>query len=103
VFSIAALGLLFVVEGVLLSLLIALAVDGIGMMLTIRKLRRDPTSEPRAFWALAGISGVFSVLSLEEYVVVALLFPVYVIFISLYIFLVAKDNSYKKMRVNRTF
>ena len=69
--------LLFVLEGVLVSLLIALFIDSIGMVLTIRKLRLDPTSESRLFWALGIVSGSFGLLSLESYSLTAILFPAY--------------------------
>jgi fumarate reductase subunit D len=91
--ALIALAILFSTTHVLLSLLLALFVDGIGAMLTIRKLRIDPTSESRAFWGLTAIAGVLAVISLEEFTVNALLFPVYVGLLSAYIFLVSKPAA----------
>lgn len=88
--ALLAFALLFIVEGVLLGLLLALIVDGIGAMLTIRKLLIDPSSESKWFWGIGAISGVFAVLSLETFTVETLLFPVYVILLSSFIFIKAK-------------
>ena len=50
--ALIAFVLLFIVEGVLIGLLLALIVDGIGAMLTIRKLLIDPSSESKWFWGI---------------------------------------------------
>jgi len=80
--ALASLSLLLIVNGALVSLLLALFVDAIGITLTVRKLKLDPTSESRMFWIMAGVSGVFALLSLESYSLVAILFPLYVVIIS---------------------
>jgi hypothetical protein len=90
-----ALGLLFIVDGVLISLLLALFVDAVGIMLTIRKIKEDPTSESRAFWAIGVVSACFAIVSLESFSFVALVYPVYVAAVSAYITRVAKPNHTK--------
>ena len=95
-----AFALLFILDGVLISLLLALFIDSIGIFLTIRKLREDPTSESRAFWIIGAISAIFALLSLEEFTLEALLFPVYVFVVSTYIFLIAKDNKKPRKRAD---
>lgn len=87
--------LLFVIEGVLVGLLLALIIDGIGAMLTIRKLLIDPSSESKSFWGIGAISGVMAVLSLDTYNVETMLFPLYVIILSTFIYLKAKSSKTK--------
>lgn len=82
-----ALGLLFVLDGVLISLCIALFVDAIASLLTIRKLKIDPSSESRGFWVLAGLASLLALFSLNSYTLVAILFPLYVLLLSAYIWL----------------
>jgi hypothetical protein len=74
----ATLSLLLLTHDVLISLLLALFVDAIGTLLTIRKLKLDPFSESRSFWGIDLAAAMLAILSLKEYTVVALLFPVYV-------------------------
>ena len=81
VVALVALGLLLVLDGAITSLVLALFVDAIGIMLTVRKLRLDPTSESRTFWTMAGLSGVLALLSLKSYSLVAVLFPLYVVIV----------------------
>ncbi len=85
VLALAAFVLLFVLEGVLVSLLLALFIDGIGATLTIRKLTIDPTSESRSFWAIAVLSGVLGLMSLTTYNAETVLFPLYVVLLSVFI------------------
>ncbi|MDH5355152.1 MAG: hypothetical protein OEY09_11985 [Gammaproteobacteria bacterium] len=91
--ALIAFVLLFNVEGVLISLLLALTVDAIGVILTIRKLKVDPTSESRTFWAMGVVASVLALLSLSEYNVETVLFPVYVLSISAVIFLKSESEQ----------
>jgi hypothetical protein len=91
--ALIAFVLLFVVEGVLIGLLLALIVDGIGAMLTIRKLLIDPSSESKWFWGIGAISGLLALLSLEKYDVETMLFPIYVVILSSFIFIKAKSSK----------
>lgn len=91
--ALLAFGLLLITEGVLLALLLALTVDGIGAMLTIRKLLIDPTSESKWFWGMGTVSGILAVMSLETYNAETLLFPLYVIVLSSFIFIKAKTSG----------
>ncbi|MFZ2126232.1 MAG: hypothetical protein WAV04_01855 [Candidatus Microsaccharimonas sp.] len=93
--ALVAFVLLFVVEGVLIGLLLALIIDGIGAMLTIRKLLIDPSSESKWFWGIGAVSGVLAVISLETYNVETLLFPLYVVILSTFIFIKAKPMKTK--------
>jgi len=90
-----ALGLLFVTDGVVLSLLLALIVDAIAISITVRKVLLDRDSESKAFWALGGLAAFFAILSLEEFVVAGLLYPVYALSVSAYIFLISENNALK--------
>ena len=56
--ALIAFALLFIVEGVLAGLVLALIIDGIGATLTIRKLLLDPTSESRSFWLLGAVASI---------------------------------------------
>ncbi len=91
--ALIAFALLFIVEGVLVGLALALIVDGIGAVLTIRKLLIDPSSESKWFWGIGAVSGMFAVASLHNYSAETLLFPIYVTILSLFIFIKAKPSA----------
>lgn len=99
IIALAAFGLLFVLDGVLISLLLALLIDGIGATLTIRKLLIDPASESRNFWILAGISSGLALLSLRSYNFETTLFPAYVLILSTFISF--KTDPYKELNVKK--
>lgn len=98
VVALIAFSLLFVLDGVLISLGLALLIDGIGAVLTIRKLLVDPASESRSFWTLAAVASVLAILSLHTYNLETLLFPVYVIILSSFIALKANPNHVKRVK-----
>ncbi len=85
-----ALALLFVTESALVSLLLSLFVDAIGITLTIRKLLVDPSSESRLVWGIWAVSAVFALLSLRDYTLTAILFPVYVLIVTSIIVILSK-------------
>ena len=91
--ALIAFVLLFIVEGVLIGLLLALIVDGVGAMLTIRKLLIDPSSESKWFWGIGALSGVLAIVSLDNYNVETLLFPAYVVILSSFIFMKSKPSK----------
>jgi hypothetical protein len=93
--------LLFVLSGVLLSLILALVVDGIGAILTIRKLWLDPASESRGFWILAAVASSLALLSLNKYSFETMLFPLYVLVLGTYISIKAKPGESKKTELDK--
>ena len=93
--ALIAFAMLFVFDGVLIGLLLALIVDGIGAMLTMRKLLIDPTSESRSFWALGAIASLFALASLNYYNLETMLFPVYVLVFSSLVFIKASPATTK--------
>lgn len=96
--AIAAFGLLFVLDGVLISLILALIIDGIGATLTIRKLLLDPSSESRNFWILAAFASFLAIMSLNTYNIETLVFPVYVILLSIFIAIKADPTKTQNLR-----
>lgn len=93
--ALVAFSFLFVFDGVLIGLLLALVVDGIGAMLTLRKLFIDPSSESRSFWALGAIASVLALASLTVYNLETVLFPVYVLIFSSLVFIKAAPSTTK--------
>src|SRR5690606_17944785 len=85
--------LLFILEGVIVSLVLALVIDGIGAILTIRKLLLDPASESRSFWLLAAVASCLALLSLDHYNLETMLFPVYVVILSTFITIKANPKQ----------
>lgn len=85
VLALLAIGWLVVTDNALVGVLLALTADAIAMVLTIRKLHLDPSSESRWAWGIFAISGIFALLSIRNISVETLLFPVYVLATSLYI------------------
>ena len=82
-------------DNTLISLILALVADGIALVLTIRKLHIDPVSESRWAWAVFGLSGVFGMISINNYTVETLAFPIYVVVGSTYIAIKAGSKSSK--------
>ena len=102
VIALVAFGLLFVFDGVLIGLLLALFIDGIGAVLTIRKLRVDPSSESRIFWALGATAATLALLSLQTYTIETMLFPAYVLaFSSLVVIISAPQKSKHPKELNQ--
>ncbi len=93
--ALVAFSMLFVFDGVLIGLILALIVDGIGAMLTMRKLLIDPTSESRSFWALGAIASVLALASLNYYNLETMLFPIYVLIFSLLVIVKTDPASTK--------
>jgi len=90
-----ALGLLFALDGVIVSLLLALLIDAIAGILTLRKLLVDPASEPRLAWFIGGVAAsTLALFSLQNYSPETVLFPAYVLVFSTLI--VFKANPSKK-------
>lgn len=92
VLALIAISCLLIAENALLGLVFALTADLIALVLTIRKLHADPSTESRWAWGIFALSGVFAVLSLEIFTVETLAFPVYVVIGSTYIALRAKPS-----------
>jgi hypothetical protein len=91
--ALIAFTMLFIFDGVLTGLILALLVDGIGAMLTIRKLVVDPTSESRSFWLISCFAALFALMSLDSYNLETALFPVYVVMFSIVILILASSSK----------
>ncbi len=83
--ALAAFSLLFILDGVIVGLLLALAVDAIGAVLTLRKLSIDPTSESKLFWACSATASLLALVSLKELSTENIVFPAYLLILSLLI------------------
>ena len=94
--ALMAIAWLLVTDNSLIGILLALTADGIASVLTIRKLHLDPSSESRWAWGLFAASGIFALFSLSTFSFETLLFPVYVVIISLYITLRARSTKAHK-------
>jgi hypothetical protein len=83
--ALVAFLLIFATHDVVAGLVLAVIVDAIGALLTIRKLKIDPSSESLAFWVMAGVASLLALASLDVYNLVSVLFPAYVMILSIYI------------------
>ena len=63
-----------------IALLIVIAVDCSGSILTITKSYKDPESETMSTWILASISGLFGTLSVGVFNWILLIYPLYILF-----------------------
>ena len=81
-----ALALLAFTKSPIASLLICLFVDAIGAALTVRKVLRDRSSEPRITWLISACGGAFALLGLRDYQIANLLFPGYIVILGLLTF-----------------
>lgn len=90
--AMVALVLLVTTQNSLVSLLLALFIDTIGAVLTLNKLRSDPTSESRLFWGLSATASLLAVLSLRTLSFETLAFPVYLFGLSVVIVLMTRGT-----------
>lgn len=99
--ALVAIALLFVTKNTVISLLLAVFADGIGAVLTIRKLRIDPTSESRIAWMMVALSSFFALLSLTTITFETLLFPCYVLLFGLYVSIVARPAKQHSVELEK--
>ena len=85
-----ALILLLFTNHAIISLALCIFVDLIGALLTIRKLMIDPSSEPKITWLLSALGGGCALLGLQNYRVENLVFPVYIMILGLFTFMLVK-------------
>lgn len=62
------------------ALLIVIAVDSVGTLLTALKSYKDPESETFSTWILSGTSGIFGALAVGALSPILLAYPIYIIF-----------------------
>lgn len=60
------------------ALFIAIAIDAMGLFLTVAKTYRKPTTETMSSWVLTGLAGLFAILSVGKLNLVLLAWPVYI-------------------------
>lgn len=60
------------------ALFIAIAIDAIGLFLTVMKAYRKPTTETMSSWVLTGVAGLFAILSVGKLNLILLAWPVYI-------------------------
>ena len=65
-----------------LALIIAMMVDAVGALPTIRKLLAEPDSESRTAWAVFSIGNILNVLAIERWTIEIALFPVYFLIVN---------------------
>jgi len=62
----------------LTALLIAIAVDAVGTILTVIKTWEDPHSETFSSWLLAALGGLFAVFAVGKVSLALLVYPIYI-------------------------
>lgn len=80
----AGLGLLlwYFTESPLVALVIVIAIDAIGVVLTAIKAYSDPYSETVSAWVLAGLAGTVTLCTLQSYSLGIVLYPIYTILLN---------------------
>jgi hypothetical protein len=78
-FAFLGLVLWYFTKDATVALLIVIAVDLSGSVLTIIKSYKDPESETMSTWVLASISGLFGTLSVGSFNWVLLMYPLYIL------------------------
>jgi hypothetical protein len=81
----AALGLLlwYFTKEAAVALFIVIAVDAVGMVLTVIKSYEDPGSETIASWYLFAASGLVAAFAVGEFNLILLAYPLYIVFANL--------------------
>lgn len=73
--ALAAIGLWLITDDLLLSVMLASAIDAIGMMPTIRKTWSDPCSEPYEAWGLNTLKHVLAIFALSQVSLITVIYP----------------------------
>ena len=97
--AVVAFALLLAAESPVFGLILALFVDSIGSLLTLRKLLKDRSSEPKLPWGLGAVAAILSVFALETFSIENLLFPIYVTIVSIAVFVLAKPSKPTKAKL----
>lgn len=81
------------------ALLIVIAVDSVGTLLTAIKSYEDPESETFSTWILSGTSGIFGALAVGAIYPILLAYPIYII-IANYTIVVTMLLGRRKLKKN---
>lgn len=91
--AVVAFILLLIIDQPIWGLFLALFVDLIGSILTIRKLLKDRSSESRLSWGLFVVAPALAIVALENYSIESLAFPVYAVVACSIIFFIIKPKK----------
>jgi hypothetical protein len=86
---IATMGLLlwYITKEAALALFFTIAVDLIGSLLTTIKSYEDPESETVSTWIISSISGLLAAISVGEWNIILLIYPLYIFLANLSVFI----------------
>lgn len=86
-----AIVFLFILPDGLLSLILSLAADAIGGVLTVRKVYLDPRSEPLLYWFFCLVASSLAIASIDpaNLSLRTLAFPIYLVIVELLILFIA--------------
>lgn len=78
----AGIGLIiwFITKEAAWALLIVIAIDSVGTLLTAIKSYEDPESETISTWIISGTSGIFGTLAVGTFHPILLAYPFYIVF-----------------------
>ncbi len=97
--ALIAIVLLLLTEDTLASLLLAIFADGIAILVTIKKLLKDRSSESRLSWSILAISSVFALMSLEVFNFETMALPIFLITVSVVIVAISKPAKTQAVAV----
>jgi len=91
----AALGLWFVTDGPLLSIILITVVDFLGFLPTIRKSYHKPYEETLITYLLSGLKFALALFALDNYTVVTWLYPLSLVLANLFFVIMLKVRRKK--------
>jgi hypothetical protein len=92
IFSAVSFTLLMVVDDKIFGLVLTLLIDAAAGTLTIKKVIKDRASESKLAWGMGALAGIFGLVSLTNYSVENLLFPLWITLYTSFMFVAAKPN-----------
>ena len=102
IFTFIALFVWYLTKNPAIALIISLLINAAGELLTIKKAYRAPESETLITWLLAGISGIFSMLSVGKLDLILLSYPFYICIANLAVVLAINLGKSHLKKANRS-
>ncbi|MDR3125487.1 MAG: hypothetical protein LBU20_00200 [Candidatus Nomurabacteria bacterium] len=92
-FAAVAFGLLMMIDDKIFGLILTLLIDMAAGALTVKKVIKDRASESKLTWGLGALSGLLGLISLVNYSVENVLFPLWILLFTTFMFFAAKPPA----------
>ena len=91
----------YITKEALIALLVAISIDGIGVLLTVVKSYEQPKTETISAWILTFLGGLFGIFAVGNLNIILLIFPIYICIANLSIILAIKLGLQKQLNIKK--